>query len=235
MKLKAVAIDDEPLALELLQEFCHRIPNIQFEQGFSKNLAALKYLENNVVDLLFLDINMPKMNGVDLYRKLQYKPMIIFVTAYSEYAVESYDVGAVDYLLKPFSFSRFEQAVDKASQLYKMNTNTALDDRSKYLMLKSVNGIVKVVLSDIVFIEGLDNYLKVNLSNNALLMFRMTMKALMDKLNEKEFIKVHRSYIVPITKVEAVKHKTITISGGKEIPIGKNYEEVIKSVFKTDL
>jgi len=231
--IKAIAVDDEPLALELIETYCKSFDFLQFEKGFSKTAAALLYLEKNGTDLLFLDINMPAMSGLDFYKSLLHKPMLIFTTSYSEYAVESYGLDAIDYLLKPFTLSRFEKAVCKANDVYKMIHNAVAAEQSRYLMLKADYGVVKIMLSDILFIEGLDNYLKIHLQGQSPAVVRLTMKALMEKLNEKEFIRVHRSYIIPVNRIESVKRKLITIAG-EEIPVGKNYEDNLKVILNKD-
>lgn len=231
--MKTIAVDDEPLSLELIEAFCRNFNFIRFEKGFSSTAEALQYLAKNPVDLLFLDINMPAMSGIDFYRTIQQKPMLIFTTSYSEYALESYELGAVDYLLKPFTLSRFEKAVLKANELYNLVHNAAMDKQSKYLMLKVDYGMIKVILNDILFIEGLDNYLKIHLQKQMPVVVRLTMKALMDKLNENEFIRVHRSYIVPLSRIESIKQKIITIAG-EEIPVGKNYEDNLKAILNRE-
>ncbi|MDE1192643.1 MAG: LytTR family DNA-binding domain-containing protein [Arachidicoccus sp.] len=227
--IKAVAIDDEPLALEVVDTFCKRFDFLLLEKMFTDSASALKYLEKNPIDLLFLDINMPAVSGVDFYKSLLHKPMLIFTTSHSEYALESYDLNTVDYLLKPFSFGRFEKALAKARSIYDLVHTATIAEASKYLMLKADYGIVKVVLSDVLFIEGLDNYLKIHLQDRPPLVVRMTMKALSEKLNENEFIRVHRSYIVAVNHIDSLKHKIINI-GNEEIPVGKIYEEQLKTI-----
>jgi DNA-binding LytR/AlgR family response regulator len=229
--IKVIAVDDEPLALDIIETYCKNFDFLQLDKGFTKTSAALQYLEKNPVDLLFLDINMPAMSGTDFFKSLQHKPMLIFTTSYSEYALESYDLGAIDYLLKPINPERFEKAVLRANDAFKLINNTSTTNKAKYLMLKEDYGLIKVILSDILFIEGLDNYLKIHLHNQLPIVVRLTMKALIKKLNENEFIRVHRSYIVPLNRIESVKQKIITIAG-EEIPVSKNYEDDIKAVFK---
>ena len=228
--IKAIAIDDEPLALELIEAFSKKMDLLQFEKGFTKTAAALQYLQKNPVDLLFLDIKMPAISGVDFYRSLNHKPMLIFTTSFSEYALESYELDAIDYLLKPFTPDRFEKAVNKAHDLYNLVHKATASEGAKYLMLKVDHGVVKIILDQILFIEGLDNYLKIHLHDQVPIVVRLTMKALLEKLNEKEFIRVHRSYIVPLNRIESVKQKIITI-GGEDIPVGKNFEEELKARF----
>lgn len=227
--IRALAIDDEPLALEVIDTFCKRCDFLTLEKAFTDTAGALKYLEKNSIDLLFLDINMPAVSGVDFYRSLQHKPMLIFTTSHGEYALESYDLSAIDYLLKPFTFKRFEKAVSKARQIFDLVHNATVAEEARYLMLKVDYGIVKVVLSDILFIEGLDNYLKIHLQGQPPLVVRFTMKALAEKLNEQEFVRVHRSYIVAVNRIETVKHKIITLAA-EEIPVGKMYEEQLRAV-----
>ncbi|TAF62697.1 MAG: DNA-binding response regulator, partial [Flavobacterium sp.] len=161
--IKAIAVDDEPLALDIIETYCSNFNFLQYEKGFTKAGVALQYLAKNPIDLLFLDINMPAILGIDFYKALQHKPMLIFTTSYSEYALESYELGAIDYLLKPFTISRFEKAVQKADQLYNLVNKATIHEKGKYLMLKADYGVVKVILADILFIEGLDNYLKIHL------------------------------------------------------------------------
>jgi DNA-binding LytR/AlgR family response regulator len=230
--IKAIAVDDEPLALELIETYCTHFDYLQLEKVFSKTSAALVHLDKNPVDLLFLDINMPAISGIDFYKSLQQKPMLIFTTSYSEYALESYELDAIDYLLKPFTISRFEKAVTKAHEMYNLVHNASAAEQSKFLMLKIDYGVVKVVLTDILFVEGLDNYLKIHLEGQSPLVVRLTMKALIEMLNEKEFIRVHRSYIVPVGRIESIKQKIVYI-GGEEIPVGKNYEDDLKAVFNS--
>ncbi len=225
--IKAIAVDDEPLALELIETYCNRFDFLQLEKTFSSTGAALQYLERNVVDLLFLDINMPAASSIDFYKSLSHKPMLIFTTSYSEYAIESYDMSALDYLLEPFTISRFEKAVRKAFEAYNLVHNATVGEQSKYVMLKVDYGVVKVVLSDILFIEGLDNYIKIHLQNQPPIVVRVTLKAFMENLHETEFLRVHRSYIIPLSRIESVNQKIIMVSG-EEIPIGKNYEENLK-------
>lgn len=220
--IKAIAIDDEPPALKVLENFCGKTDFIRLEKTFTKPNEATAYLQKNAVDLLFLDINMPSVSGIDFFKAMQDKTMVIFTTAYSEYAVEGFNLNAVDYLLKPYTFERFTQAVTKARdfQQYMNETGAAL----KHLVVKADYSLVKIDIANIQLIEGLDDYLKIHLANGKPIVVRMTMKAILEKLPEDNFIRVHRSYIVPLNKIEHVRNKNITIAG-QEIPIGNSYEE----------
>lgn len=230
--LTAIALDDEKPALEVIEAFCNRIDFINLQKTFSKTAEAHRFLAEFPVDLLFLDINMPAQTGVDFARSIvgnATSAMVIFTTAHSEYAVESYELNAVDYLLKPFTFERFEQAVQKANDYYRLLHQSDQTTHTQ-LVLRADYSLVNVTVADILFVEGLDNYLKIHLVNRKLVIVRLTMKALLDKLPAREFVRVHRSYIVPIGKIQSVRNKLITI-GDNEIPLGSRYEGDFYAVF----
>jgi DNA-binding LytR/AlgR family response regulator len=221
--IKATAIDDEPPALKVIEHFCGRTEDILLEKTFTMPAEALKHLRKFPVDLLFLDIQMPSVNGIDFYKSVKQDTMVIFTTAFSEYAVEGFNVSAVDYLLKPFTFARFQQAAAKATDYYnyKKQGNT---ETPKYLFIRADYSLLKIALTDIVYIEGLDDYIKLHLINSQPVVARMTMKAILEKLPANDFIRVHRSYIVPFNRIESYRNKLITIAG-EEIPTGSSYEE----------
>ena len=219
--IKAIALDDEPLALEILQSLCDTIEYIELEKTFTKSDEAFKYLKKYPVDLLFLDINMPSISGLDFYKKLPHKTIVIFTTAYSEFAVEGFTLSATDYLLKPISLSRFQQAAEKAySQWKQQNQNI----EQQYLFIRADYSLIKILFSDILFIEGLDDYLKIHIQNQKTVVARMTLKAILQKLPETEFVRVHRSFIIPVSKVSKIRNKIIFIDQ-TEIPISASYEE----------
>ena len=187
------------------------------------------------MDLLFTDINMPAESGIDFLKSISaslqsQQMMVIFTTAYSEFAVESYDLRAVDYLLKPFTFGRFSQAVQKAHEQYKF-LHQAGEPQQVYLFFRVDYSLVKVAVADMLFIEGLDNYLKIHLQDQKPLVVRLTMKAMLEKLPPKRFVRVHRSFIVSLDKVQAVRNKIIII-GEEEIPLGSSYEGEFFGVFR---
>jgi len=221
--IKAIAIDDEPPALKVIENFCGRIDNLLLEKTFTMPAEALKHLRKFPVDLLFLDIQMPSINGLDFYKSVKQDTMVIFTTAFSEYAVEGFNVSAVDYLLKPFTFARFQQAVAKAEEYYnyKKQGNT---ETPKHLFIRADYSLLKIALTDIVYIEGLDDYLKIQLANGHPVVARMTMKAILEKLPPNDFIRVHRSYIVPFGRIESYRNKMINIAG-TSLPTGSSYEE----------
>jgi len=220
--IKAMALDDEPPALNVIRKFCDQIDYIDLVKSFTKAEEAAKYLANFPVDLLFLDINMPSISGIEFKKRVDPKTMVIFTTAYSEFAVEGFNLNAVDYLLKPFTPERFLQATEKAKAFYQVqHQNTA--NKPDHILVRIDYSLVKVMLSDILFIEGLDDYLKIHLQGQKPAVVRMTMKAIAEKLPQSDFIRVHRSYVVPLRKIDAVRNKTISISN-EEIPIGVSYE-----------
>lgn len=230
--LKAVAIDDEPRALTVVEEFASAYPWLSLERTFTRSEEAMRYLTRFPVDLLFLDIQMPSVNGLKFYQSLpvEQQPMVIFTTAYSEYAVEGFNVDAVDYLLKPFTRDRFEKAVLKAKEKFDLSRNGAADTGA-HILLRADYGLHKIVLEEIRLIEGSDDYILIHLTNRNPMMVRMTMKAIMDKLPSPSFVRVHRSFIIPIKRIETVRQKTIYIDG-REVPIGASYEEEFFTVFQ---
>src|SRR5450432_115273 len=227
--LKAIAIDDEPPALKVIENFCGRTEDVELEKTFTMPAEALKYLRKFPTDLVFLDIQMPSVNGIDFYKAIKQDTMVIFTTAFSEYAVEGFNVSAVDYLLKPFSFKRFEQAVAKAAEYYNYKKQGS-SEIPKYLFIRADYSHLKIALTDIVYIEGLDDYLKIHLVNSNPVVARMTMKAMLEKLPANDFVRVHRSYIIPFNRIESYRNKIITIAG-EEIPTGSSYEENLLKYF----
>lgn len=220
--IRAIALDDEPLALELIEEFCSRIDTIDLVNTFTSPNEALKHLRKFPIDLIFLDVQMPSVSGIDLYKEIAQNTMVIFTTAHSQYAVESYNLSAVDYLLKPFEYSRFQKAVQKAYELHKFS-HGALKENERYVFLRADYVLVKIATSEIVYIESLKDYLTVYCKDGKRIITRMTMKAMQGTLPADEFIRVHRSYIVPVRALKEIRNKKILLEG-VEIPIGVSYE-----------
>ena len=225
--IRAIALDDEPLALKVIENFCSRVSYINLEKTFTKTSEANKYLRKQPVDLIFLDIQMPMQNGMEFYAAIEQNVMVIFTTAYSEYAVEGFNVNATDYLLKPFSYDRFVQATDKVKMVNDSRNQSPAPEQ--YLFIRADYSLNKILISDISFIEGLDDYLKIHIDNQKTIVARMTMKAILEKLPDSEFIRVHRSFIIPISKIEKVRNKIIHI-GEEEIPVSASYEAAFLSV-----
>ena len=184
MKIKAIALDDEPLALRVIETFCSKIDYMDLQKTFTRTGDATEYLENYPVDLIFLDINMPAISGLDFYKKLGQNTFAIFTTAYSEFAVQGFELSALDYLLKPISFERFQKATQKALDACKNKTQASTNSNS-FIYIRVDYSLTKVELNEILWIEGLDDYLKIHLQNKKPLVVRMTMKAMLEKLEKK--------------------------------------------------
>ncbi len=224
--IRAIAIDDEPLGLKIISHFCENIDFISLEKTFTKQSEAVKYLKNYPVDLLFLDIQMPNKNGIDFYKMLENDPMVIFTTAYSEYAVEGFNVNATDYLLKPFSEERFLIAVQKAKNEFQFRQNLSVQT---HLMIRADYKLHRIEYNEILMIEGLDDYIQIHLSDKSKIVARLSMKGILEKLPEKDFVRVHRSYIIPVKKVKTIVNKNIQIENFI-IPIGDTYKEEIQKL-----
>ncbi len=220
--ITCIAIDDEPLALEILKKYIAKIYFLDLKGTFTDAFEAKKMLDESPVDLVFLDIQMPDINGIELSRIINKKnTAVIFTTAHSEYAVEGFNVDAIDYLLKPIEYDRFLKATYKAKEYTDYLSNQELQDG--YIFVKSDYQMVKINLKDILYIEGLDDYIKIYLPHRPVLTL-MTLKTIAQKLPPKEFLRVHRSYIVPITKIENVSRTKIRVAD-KDIPIGTSYSD----------
>ncbi|MGA0558989.1 LytR/AlgR family response regulator transcription factor [Larkinella sp. VNQ87] len=226
--IRAIALDDEPPALRVLTHFCRQLSSVELVKTFLRPDEALRYLHESPVELLFLDINMPSVSGIEFHQAIPAQLMVIFTTAYAEYAVEGFNLNAIDYLLKPFTFERFQQAIQKATEYHRLRHPPG-SAKEAYLYIRADYTLHQIALSDILFIEGLDDYLKIHLqSANRPIVARMTMKTILQKLQEADpeterFVRVHRSYIVAFNRIEQVRNRMITLAG-EEIPIGMSYE-----------
>ena len=220
--IHCIAIDDEPLALQLINEYCSKISFLKLEKTFTNTDEARTYLQQNNVDLLFLDIQMPDINGMQFYKGLTRKPPVIFTTAYKDFAAEGFNVDAVDYLLKPFEYDRFLKACYKANEYLEFLSTQELQMNS--IFVKVNYEIMKINLKDIELIEALDDYIKIYIKPSPVLTL-MTLKSIQEKLPARDFVRVHRSFIVPLNRIEKFS-KTKLWTAGKEIPIGSSYSQV---------
>ncbi|MCF2221604.1 LytTR family DNA-binding domain-containing protein [Chryseobacterium sp. PS-8] len=217
--IKAIALDDEILALKIIENYAGKIENLSLEKTFNIQSDAQKHLNKYHVDLIFLDIEMPSRNGMDFYKSISQNTKVIFTTAYSEYAVDAFSINAIDYLLKPFSFDRFKAAVDKV----KVNNESA---DVKYLSIRADYKLHKINFDDIILIEGLDDYIQIHLTDHSKITARSSMKNILEKLSEKDFVRVHRSYIVPVNLIKMIVNQNIHI-GEFIIPIGETYKDAV--------
>lgn len=220
--ISCIALDDEPLALEIIKEFCSKVPFLQLQKTFTDSSEAAKHLRKFPVDLLFLDIQMPDITGIDFYKQHAENKMVIFTTAFTEYAVEGFNLNAVDYLLKPIAFERFLQAANKAQEFYNYQHHSE-NKELQHLFVRAEYSLVKIPMADILFIETLDDYIKIHLADRKPVLTKMNLKAVSEKLS-KDFIRVHRSYIVPMARIQSVRGKVIHLEN-TEIPIGIKFEE----------
>ena len=228
--IKAIALDDEPLPLEVLESYCKQVDFIQLEKTFTQTQEAKRHLDQFPTDLIFLDINMPSISGIDFYKGLQQDTMVIFTTAHAQYALDGFELSAVDFLLKPYSFERFSTAVTKAKDFFNfIHHRQSAEERHIYV--RSEYSLVKIPLDDISHIEGLADYLKIHLSTGKLILTRMTMKSVLQKLPKQEFMRVHRSFIIPLKRITSVRNKTALLNSHVEIPIGVSYEEDFQKVY----
>ena len=240
--IKCITIDDEPLALRQIKSYIKRIPYLSHTAEFKSAVEALKFLETESIELIFVDINMPDLSGIDFVKELQQRPMIIFTTAYSEYAIEGFKLDAVDYLLKPFSFADFERAVNKANSLFELYTNSrrepaaaneipeAVVDEdsaagSEYISIKADYKVSLVKLSDIIYIESDSEYVRLHFADGTSIMTLFRMKKMEVVLPSDMFMRVHRSYIVNLKCVTGYARGRVYLNNNEYIPIGENYKE----------
>jgi two-component system LytT family response regulator len=227
MKLKCIAIDDEPLALEIMKKYIADFPDLQLLQTFEDAVSGAEFLAKNQVDLLFIDINMPDITGVDLVRSLTNRPMVIFTTAYKNYAYEGFELEALDYLLKPINIKRFGVAVNKAID-YAKYKNAESDAGNECIYVHAEYRVIKIPLKDIEYIESMQDYIKIYLTGvEKPVLTLMSMKSVLEKLPADQFIRIHRSYAVAYHKIKSIHNRKVKLSQA-ELPVGNNYADFIK-------
>lgn len=227
--MRCITVDDEQLVRELLEDNIRQIPFLQLTGSCRNALEAAAILQSRTVDLIFLDIQMPRLNGIQFLQSLPEPPLVIFVTAYEKYAVEGFNLHAVDYLLKPFSFERFLKACNRANDLFRMRqmSSVAGSDAPDDFFVNVEYRLVKIVVADIEYIEGLKDYVRIHLSASPKpVITRMTIKAFEEKLPPPGFIRTHKSYLVASRKITAIKRDLVCI-GSKEVPLSEFYKENI--------
>ena len=226
--MKAIAIDDEPIAIEIVKSHASKVPYLDLRAGFTDAFKALEYLQKESVDLIFLDIKMPDISGIDFFNSLSKKPLVIFTTAYSEHAVASFELDAVDYLLKPFSLSRFLKGCNKAFELYNFRNATETAD---YLYIKTGYEQVKVLFEEILYLEATGNYVTFVLKDKIILS-RSTFIEAISLLPSNKFVRIHRSFLVAVNKIDKVERHQVTINK-VTIPVSEAYSSDLTAVFKT--
>jgi DNA-binding LytR/AlgR family response regulator len=237
--LNCIAIDDEPSALRIIREFCSKIQSVNMIGTFTNPYDSIYTINNNQVDLIFLDIVMPQVSGLEFLKTLYKPPMVVFTTAFKEYAFEGFENDAVDYLVKPFAFERFLKAVNKAFQLSRFkNPVIAANDETHvipkgFLMVKVEYTTIRVDLIDILYIEGLKDYVKIH-TEGKLILTKTTMKNLIEKLPSDSFLRVHKSYIISLVKIDMIENSRIVI-GNQRIPIGESYRSSFYEMISKNL
>ena len=225
--MKAIAVDDEPIALEIIRSHASKVPFLDLKAEFTDAFKALEYLQKEPVDLIFLDIKMPDISGIDFFNSLSKKPLLIFTTAYMEHAVTSFEMDAVDYLLKPFSLARFIKGCNKAFELYNYRNAT---ESSDHIYVKTGYEQLKVLYDDILYLEAAGNYVTFVLRDKNILS-RSTFVEATALLPADKFVRIHRSYLVAINKIDKVERHQVTINNLK-IPVGEAYSQNLLAILK---
>lgn len=231
--LNCLAIDDEPLALELLEDNIRQLPFLNLVASCSNPIEAMKILQQESIDLIFLDIQMPGLNGLQFIRSISAKPMFILITAYEKYALEGYELDVVDYLVKPVPLDRFIKACNKAWELHQLKTKKESGtELPSYFFINADYSMVKIIFSDILWIEGLKDYVKIHLkSTGKPIVARITMKGIEEQLPDSMFVRVQKSFIVSKEHITSVRKNSVFIED-IEIPVGDNYKDAITSITK---
>ncbi len=231
--LNCIAVDDEPLALALLQDNISKVPNLNLVATCNDAFEATRVLQENQIDLIFIDIQMPGLTGLQFIKSLSQRPMVILITAYKQYALDSYDLDVVDYLVKPVAIDRFMKACNKAAELHQLkmkNKNTAHTVAADHFFLNVDYSLLKVFFNDIVYIESLRDYVKVHLkSTNKPIVARMTLRILEEQLPPAKFIRIHKSYLVGVDSITAIRKNSVFIKDN-ELPVGETYRDVITKI-----
>ena len=225
--MNSIIVDDEPKAISVLERYVEKVPFLSCKASFRDAFSAISYLQQEEINLLFLDINMPRLDGIEMVRSLKNPPQIIFTTAYSEHALTSYELNATDYLLKPIEFDRFLKAVNKAHKQYLLEKEAPQKHQENasagFILLKSGNLLHKVKLDDILYMEKDGNYIIVNTLQKKILI-RLNMNEISNLVPESKFIRIHKSFVIALAHIEILEAHQITIKGAK-IPIGSTYRD----------
>ena len=245
--LRVIAVDDEPLALGQLEKYISKVPFLSLTAACHSAFEAREVLESGEVDAMFLDINMPDLSGMDLVKTLKRPPLVVFTTAYSEYAIEGFKVDAVDYLLKPFTLSEFIASTEKLRSRFdliraadlKYHSSSVSDpmpssvppSSEDYVFFKADHKIIKVDVSDIIYVEGMSEYLKIYVVGEQMpKVVLMSFSKLLEKLPAAHFVRVHRSYVINLAKIAEVRTGMVLMTGGKTIPIGDSYRSALMNM-----
>ncbi len=243
--IRTIIVDDEPLALDVLETYIEQVPELELVARCSNALEANKVLAEEEVDLMFLDIQMPQLTGIDFLKSLVRPPLVVFTTAYPNYAIEGFELDALDYLLKPISMERFLKAVNRAADMLKLRhaddqpatepADDTLQAEDDFIFVKADKKLVRVNYDDVLYIEGLKDYVIIRMEKGRVITLQ-TMKSLEDKLPRNRFQRIHRSYIVNLDKIQAIIGNMVeVIEKGqvKHLPVGKNYREALLAIINS--
>jgi len=229
--IRCVAIDDEPLALRQIAGYIKKTPFLELAGQFESALSAIEFVNNTDIDLMFVDINMPDLSGLDFVKTLDNPPKIVFVTAYSEYALEGFRVDALGYLLKPISYADFLKSANKVKSWFENKQSKADEIKSSkdYLFIKSEYKVLRINFDDIKYIEGMSEYIRIHLTTGKPVMTLLSMKAVEEVLPADKFMRVHRSYIVSLSKISVIERSRIIFDGSVYIPVSDQYKTVFQN------
>lgn len=232
-KLSCIIVDDEPVARKILQEFTEQVLFLDLLGKFETAMKTEEFLKSNRPDIIFLDIEMPKVSGLQMLKRINIESMVILTTAFPQYALDGYELDIIDYLLKPFDLHRFLKAVQKAKDFYEMKTQSGNAPPPSYIFIKSEKRIEKVELSDILYAEVLGNYVTIYTDRKKIIAY-LTMKSLENQLSPADFIKIHQSFLVNRSKIEFVEGNDLRV-GTKSLPISRNYRDSVTNLINQRL
>jgi len=236
MTLRCIAVDDEPLALELLEDNIRQVPYLELVARCTDAFEAIKALQENTVDLIFLDIQMPGLTGLQFIQSMAQKPMIILITAYEKYALAGFELDVTDYLVKPVSLPRFIKSCNKARELFQLKQNNlpaAPAANPEFFFVNADYSLLKITIADIIWIEALKDYIRIHLTGDAKpVVTRMPLKQIEEQLAVAKFIRIHKSYIIAVAHITAIRKNSVFI-GTMELPVGDNYRDAVAALTGT--
>lgn len=224
MRLSCIVVDDEPLAIEQMAEYISKVPYLEMKASFQRGLDAIMYLKTKRADILFLDIQMDDINGIQILKSVRDLPSVILTTAYDQYAIEGYSLEASDYLLKPISFERFLKAVDRIyGKCVTVSGSEEKNQSDNYIFVKADSKLVRIAWDDILFIEGQRDYLKFHLTGNRRIMTLLNFRSVEEQLPSNQFIRIHKSYVISASRIDSIGKTSVRI-GERDIPIGESHK-----------
>ncbi|SFD57744.1 two component transcriptional regulator, LytTR family [Chitinophaga sp. CF118] len=233
MSLRCIAVDDEPLALDLLEDNIRQVPYLELVAKCTDAFEAIKVLQETSVDLIFLDIQMPGLTGLQFIQSMAQKPMIILITAYEKYALAGFELDVIDYLLKPVSLPRFIKSCNKARELYQLRQSSTTSTPAatpEFFFVNADYSLLKITIADIIWIEALKDYIRIHLTGDAKpVVTRMPLKQVEEQLAPAKFIRIHKSYIIAVAHITAIRKSSVFI-GTMELPVGDNYREAVAAL-----